>query len=594
MTQFPRYPLGLYNQPYSDGGYYPANNTPPQPAQLPDQYSVPSWPAPTPAPAPPPVPAPRPRASLPLQHRASEPSLTASMSSLDLRNKPLPPVPITPMPAMAMASGSGSLRRPSQPPPLPERPPPPPYSALPTNTITQAIHGVPAPPPIPPRPREKAEYTPPAAAFGDFPPVPAPSSRLTGTVASSTGASSSSHASTASGSSHASTAASSTSSLPPPPATAKPTSPSKPNPALKQARLHFKPRLSHPSASSQNLSSQAKATTPKGKGKKPAVIDLTGSDDDSYSPSESGSDHRLAPPQTRHQRAHSQPPSSPAAPHTPAPKGKKAAPRLSKPSTPPDAVRCSGFTRSGQPCKRVVKTAAPFLAGRSDSDDEDAERTGRYCKDHAGLVCAVDGFYWRDRKGRSGVWIEFKDYIPADLGQQTQTLLRMTMESALTAKELPGFLYAYELRAKGGKGTAFFKVGRTDNVPRRIGQWTQQCQSHTPTLRDIFPLSGAALKRRPSGPGSLLPGAVKGGVQTARMVPAVKRWERLVHLELADRSASQRGDEYDELRKPCADCGTIHKEIFPLADDGISTYEPVVVEVIERWEKFVRQICASA
>ncbi|TXT10900.1 hypothetical protein VHUM_01651 [Vanrija humicola] len=511
-----------------------------------------------------------------------------------------------------MASGAGAgaspARRPQQPPPLPERPPPPPYSALPTNTITQAIHGVPAPapPPIPPRPREKAQFNPPPAAYGEFPaglaangefpPVPAPASRLVAASSQASGSAPSSATSHASASASASAPASASSQSTPATPPVPPPPSSKPNPALKQAKLHFQPRLSHPSASSQNLSSQANAAAPKGKGKKPAVIDLTGSDNDSYPPSESDSDHRLAPPQLRHQRAHSQPPSS-SAPHTPAPKGKRAAPRLTKASSPaPDAapVRCSGFTRAGAPCKRVVKAAAPFLAGRSESDDEDEQYTGRFCKDHAGLVCAVDGFYWRDRKGRSGVWVEFKDYIPPDLGQQTQTLLRMTMESALTAKELPGFLYAYELRAKGGQDTAYFKVGRTDNVPRRLGQWTQQCQSHTPTLRDIFPLSGAALSRRPSRPGSLLPGAVKGGVAAARMVPAVKRWERLVHLELADRSAAQRGDEYDELRTPCADCGATHKEIFALANDGVSTYEHVVVEVIERWEKFVRQICPSA
>ncbi|KAL1410409.1 hypothetical protein Q8F55_004420 [Vanrija albida] len=594
MTQYPRYPLGMYNQPYAGGSYASPAQPPQHPAPLPDLAFVPVWPS-TPAPLAP-AHAARPRASLPLHHRASEPNLAGAMSSLDIRNKPLPPVPPAgAMPAMAMAVASGPLpvppARAAVPPPLPERPPPPPYSALPTtNTITQAIHGVPAPPPIPPRPTEKATFNPPPAAFGDFPPVPAPPFRLAAAAATSSSSSASSSTSTyATGS----TAPSSSQSAPTPP----PAGPCNPKPGpLKQAKLHFNPRMSQQkSASSQNLSTQAKpraSSTPKGKGKKPAVIDLTGSDNDSYSPSDSDSGGgRLAPPQTRHQRAHSQPPSS-AAPHTPAPKGKKAGPRLSKPSA-PDAARCSGFTRSGQPCKRTVKATAPFLAGL-ESDEEGEERTGRYCKDHAGLVCAVDGFYWSDRRGRSGVWVEFKDYIPPDLGQQTQTLLRMTMESALTAKELPGFLYAYELRAKGGRDTAYFKVGRTDNVPRRIGQWTQQCQSHTPTLRDIFPLSGAALKRRPSGPGSLLPGAVKGGVEARRMVPAVKRWERLVHLELSDRSASQRGSDYDAVRQPCADCGTIHKEIFPLADDGVSTYEEVVVEVIERWEKFVRKICASA
>jgi hypothetical protein len=185
----------------------------------------------------------------------------------------------------------------------------------------------------------------------------------------------------------------------------------------------------------------------------------------------------------------------------------------------------------------------------------------------------------------------------------------MTMESPLTAKELPGFLYAYELRTLKVPGTSYFKVGRTDNVPRRIGQWsnrelrkcptklTPECTSHVPTLRDIFPLKAprratGGLQRKPSAPGSLLPGAVKGGVDTRRMVPAVKRWERLVHLELADRAATLRAKEYDALAQPCPDCSATHKEIFSLKDGvGIRAYEKTVVDAINRWEGFIRAIC---
>jgi hypothetical protein len=76
------------------------------------------------------------------------------------------------------------------------------------------------------------------------------------------------------------------------------------------------------------------------------------------------------------------------------------------------------------------------------------------------------------------------------------------------------------------------------------------------------------------------------------MVPAVKRWERLVHLELADRAAALRAAEYSDLAQPCADCGTIHKEIFPLADGaGLAAYENVVVDAVGRWEAFIRAIC---
>lgn len=222
------------------------------------------------------------------------------------------------------------------------------------------------------------------------------------------------------------------------------------------------------------------------------------------------------------------------------------------------------------------------------ADDDDAPRAiGRYCRDHAGLVCAADGFYWRNTKGLSGTYVKFKDYIPSDLGEQTRTLLRLTMEAPLSSKDAPGHLYAYELRSLSNARTAYIKVGRTDNVPRRLGQWTSQCTSHTPTLRDVFPLK--SLGRQPSRLGSLLPGATKS-TDLSKMAPFVKRWERLVHLELADRAASARGKEYQTLLGKCTDCDTVHKEIFPLPEP--KAYETVVA-AIERWEKFVRVIAAT-
>jgi hypothetical protein len=63
----------------------------------------------------------------------------------------------------------------------------------------------------------------------------------------------------------------------------------------------------------------------------------------------------------------------------------------------------------------LVRAQAPLLAS-SLGDDGDAPRAGavgRYCRDHAGMVCAADGFYWRDARGKSGVWIDFKGELPA-------------------------------------------------------------------------------------------------------------------------------------------------------------------------------------
>ncbi|WWC58470.1 uncharacterized protein I303_101013 [Kwoniella dejecticola CBS 10117] len=272
------------------------------------------------------------------------------------------------------------------------------------------------------------------------------------------------------------------------------------------------------------------------------------------------------------------------------------------------AVQCSGFTRAGQPCKRLVKDLAPYLSVKDpnlEAGDESDRVLGRYCKDHAGMICQAEGFYWRADGKRAEVWINFAEFIPPDLGQQTQTLLRRTMESRLTPKETPGYLYAYELRDLETPTVVYFKVGRTDNVPRRIGEWTVQCQSKTPTLRDIFPLPPSRLDSRPNDSNnglqrsgtlttSYLPGATTHLIAPAK---AMKRWERLVHIELADRCSSMSDSRiaYDKVRERCVDCGLSHREIFPIhrSDKNTKVYG-TVVEVINRWNRFIDRITVEA
>ena len=107
-------------------------------------------------------------------------------------------------------------------------------------------------------------------------------------------------------------------------------------------------------------------------------------------------------------------------------------------------------------------------------------------------------------------------------------------------------------------------------------------------------MSGADIDRHPSARVSYLSGAFRQSDNPARTCPAVKRWERLVHLELADRSASTAPGQYDKLKEKCDDCQVVHREIFPLGRDGSRDgnrmYEEVVVEIINRWESFVRKI----
>jgi hypothetical protein len=75
---------------------------------------------------------------------------------------------------------------------------------------------------------------------------------------------------------------------------------------------------------------------------------------------------------------------------------------------------------------------------------------------------------------------------------------------------------------------------------------------------------------------------------------AMKRWERLVHLELADLSSSGCPDEWINVRSKCSDCGTVHREIFPIPRTGKDDEYDKVVEVIARWAGFVDKICHAA
>lgn len=146
---------------------------------------------------------------------------------------------------------------------------------------------------------------------------------------------------------------------------------------------------------------------------------------------------------------------------------------------------------------------------------------------------------------------------------------------------------------------------------------TAECQSHTPTLRDIFPPRfsfpslhhttshhrHSELSRRPTG--SFLPGAFHSGstgdVSRPR-VAAMKRWERLVHLELSDISSRDCPSEWEKVREKCRDCGTVHKEIFPMrrimqaeagAQRGMAEAYEMVVEAILRWAEFVSKVHAT-
>ena len=143
-------------------------------------------------------------------------------------------------------------------------------------------------------------------------------------------------------------------------------------------------------------------------------VKASSSTDITYVPSSSEDDDHLPGAATNRSPARRQRATSEQPPPTKLPARQAAAANRARASTfkAAAALRCAGFTRSGAPCKRLVRSTAPFLLERdqnADGDDEAPRLVGRYCKNHAGMICEVGGFYWRGREGKeeTGVWVDF-------------------------------------------------------------------------------------------------------------------------------------------------------------------------------------------
>ncbi|KAJ5346478.1 hypothetical protein N7541_008960 [Penicillium brevicompactum] len=123
-------------------------------------------------------------------------------------------------------------------------------------------------------------------------------------------------------------------------------------------------------------------------------------------------------------------------------------------------------------------------------------------------------------------------------------------------------------------GTLRLKIGRTNNIHRRMAEWTQQC-SYDLTLIRYYPyMHAASTSSSPArvplshGKGQSLAGMVPG-----RKVPHVHRVERLIHLELAALRVRDLGQ--------CPECGKEHREWFEVeaAKESLRSVD----ECIRRW-----------
>lgn len=156
--------------------------------------------------------------------------------------------------------------------------------------------------------------------------------------------------------------------------------------------------------------------------------------------------------------------------------------------------------------------------------------------------------------------------------------------------------------SSSGKKTIMLKIGRANNITRRMNEWTRQCgyalnlvrwYPHVPSS-SILPSPAATPSARrgsqqplypdlscpPSKPAS--PAASRRQSDVIRKVPFVKRVERLIHLELAEQRVMQQ----------CAACGKEHREWFEVEANQAGV--KAVDETVRRWVGWAERQAASS
>ncbi|KAG6831937.1 hypothetical protein H0H92_006538 [Tricholoma furcatifolium] len=260
--------------------------------------------------------------------------------------------------------------------------------------------------------------------------------------------------------------------------------------------------------------------------------------------------------------------------------------------------QCAGITKAGKRCSRQVKLGAYLAPVQTEMPNGEWEPEV-FCFQHVKELMGPSGFYSR----KDGTWIEFADYIPSYLHPDTQVALRVEMEKARSPSDVPGYIYAFEIRDPDAKDTVKLKVGRAVNLVKRIDQWEKQCGSKEQVLRGYYP--GPTSK--PDGDGrddSLMKGRLKAGDigpwchrmdLSASSMYLVPNWPN-VSPQIGSPSPStsmKRSVSNSAAPEPCPDCGSLHKEIFEFKQfkgrlKG-QEWESVVQPVIQKWGGFVAQ-----
>ena len=141
------------------------------------------------------------------------------------------------------------------------------------------------------------------------------------------------------------------------------------------------------------------------------------------------------------------------------------------------------------------------------------------------------------------------------------TILDDDDQSPARASSTSSALHRYaSIKQSSAPRTVMLKIGRAQNVHRRLSQWTKQCGQNI-TLVRFYPHDSTSTRNNafPATP-------------NARKVPFVSRVERLIHLELSVKRVKQ---------DKCEECGREHREWFEIeaTREGLKNVDGVV----RRW-----------
>jgi len=207
----------------------------------------------------------------------------------------------------------------------------------------------------------------------------------------------------------------------------------------------------------------------------------------------------------------------------------------------------------------------------------------------------------RDLSSRTG---EFLSLIPSSASPQTTALLLSELAKPVSESDDDGFIYMFWLTPEllsstppseaasslltppsrpnpgqrrtsdilntfastvpntSNKKTILLKIGRAQNIQRRLNQWTRQCGYNLSLIR-YYPYHATTLSASNANEPP----------RTPRKVPNAHKVERLIHIELNDRRPQGSGK--------CGVCGREHREWFEVeaSRDGVKAVD----EVVRRW-----------